>query len=347
MTMVAIGTEKGGYLLRSDDRRTWDVQGPLFAGWKVTAFGRAADGATIAGVGSNWFGTQLHRSEDLATWEPIADGPVWAEDSGRKLNEIWSLHSRGNTLFCGVADAGLFRSDDDGATWTGVKGLNEHESRPTWQPGGGGLCAHTILSDDQRLWVGISAVGVFRSEDDGISFTRHDPGVVAAVDEGAEADGWCVHRIVADPADPNRIWRQDHMGVYRTWDGGDQWERIETGLPNEGVGFGFPIVRDHASGRLFLVPLESSENRLPVDGRFAVWASDDDGGSWHVAGTGWPDAPTYHAVLRGALDTDQGDPGGVYLGTTSGQVWVTADTGESWTRIPETFPRIATVTVLD
>jgi photosystem II stability/assembly factor-like uncharacterized protein len=309
----------------------------------TTAFGRAGDGTYLAGTASNWYGATVSRSTDLENWDEIEDGPAYEEDSGRKLKKIWTFHTAADgTAYAGVDEAGLFRSSDHGVTWAPVSGLNDHETQPNWQGGGGGLCAHHVLSDSNRVWVGISSVGLFRTDDGGETFGRFDEGVTPAstTDEGADIDGWCVHGLVADPADPNRIWRQDHMGMYRTADGGESWERIENGLPS---GFGFAIRRDHRTGRLFNAPIDKPENRTPVDGRFAVYSSDDEGDSWQVAGTGWHEDPGYGIVLRGAMTTDEEDPLGVYVGTTSGEVWGSVDTGDTWRRLPGTYPRILTV----
>lgn len=312
---------------------------PSLPGWKVTAWGATPKGTFLAGLGSNWFGASIHRSADLAEWEQVVDGPSYPEGGARKLEQIWTLAAAGERLYAGVAQAGLFSSDDDGLTWQPVEALNDYPGHEGWLPGAGGLAAHHVLADGDRLWVAISAVGVFRSADGGQSFSRRDQGVTPVSDEeeGSEP-AYCVHGIVADPARPDRIWRQDHRGVYRTLDGGDRWERIENGLP---AGFGFPVLRDHASGRLFVAPLESDENRVPVGGRFSAYASDDDGDSWHVAGRGWPESPTFTGVLRGAAHAS-GD-GQVFLGTTAGTVWWTNDAGATWSMLPFTFPRILAV----
>lgn len=343
MTTLAVGTVKGAFLLRSHRDGGWGVEGPVFPGWEVTAFGRAEDGTVLAGVASGWFGPAVHRSPDLATWEQVADGPAWPEGTGRKLNKIWFFHRDDATLWCGVDDAGIFRSDDHGVSWQSVPGLNEHPTRPGWSPGAGGMCAHHMMTDGDRVWVGISAVGVMRSDDGGATFTRRDEGIVSlAGPEDESFDGSCVHGLVADPADPSRIWRQDHSGVYRTEDGGDTWQTIEDGLP---AAFGFPIARDDASGALFVVPLAADVNRLPVDGRFCAYRSTNGGDSWHQAGSGWPEGPTFTSVLRRAMCTD--GRGGVYLGTTGGSVWASHDVGDNWYEVPARFPRIATVAVLD
>ena len=336
---LAIGTEKGGYVL---DPATGQVDGPVFPGWKVTAFGRVPGGDHLAGVGSNWFGAAVHRSPDFSEWSQVEAGPGYGEE--RALSEIWTFHAVGDTVYTGVAEAGLFRSDDGGTTWSGVEGLNQHRTRDQWVPGGGGLCAHSILEADGTMWAGISAVGVFRSEDGGITWEPKNEGIPSPLSEPDAPRpevGYCVHALAHDPAVPDRIWRQDHAGVFRTEDGGDTWERIENGLP---AGFGFVMCRDHATQRLFTVPLHSDGNRVPVDGAFRSYVSEDDGDSWHVAGAGWTDTPDYSSVLRGAVASD-GD-GTIAIGTTTGSVWVTEDAGDKWACVPARFPRIGAVSLL-
>jgi photosystem II stability/assembly factor-like uncharacterized protein len=321
--IVAVGTEKGAYLLRSEGASSgWDLEGPLFKGWKVTTFGRAGDGTYLLATSSNWFGAALHRSTDLREWAQIVDGPAWPEGGDRRLTQIWTVTGGGDTLYAGVAEAGLFRSHDHGRSWQSVEGLNDHATRGSWEPGLGGLAVHRVVvdrDDPDRIWVAISAVGVFRSDDGGVSWVTKNHGVERTIDA-------------------NRLYRQEHRGVFRSDDGGDSWKRIEHGLP---AGFGFPIVIDEESRRLFVVPLESDENRLPVDGSFAVYRSDDGGETWHVSGTGHPAVPTFTAVLRGAMDTDHHR--GVYLGTTAGRIVTSDDCGDTWTTLPWTLPRILSV----
>lgn len=343
MMRIAVGTEKGGYLL-TESGSSWVVEGPMFPGWRVTAFGQTPGGAHLAAVGSNWFGVGIHQSENLTDWAPTATPPAWPEESGRKMEEIWTFHDDGDRIMAGVAQAGLFTSDDDGATWAPVDGLNEHRTRTDWHPGFGGLCAHRILTGAGRIWVGISAVGVFRSDDGGVTWSSKNDGV-PPVDtaEGASRPevGYCIHGLAQDATDPNRIWRQDHRGVFRTSDGGDNWEQIENGLP---AGFGFVMWRNPSSGRLITIPLHSDENRVPVGGELRVFASDDDGDSWTVAGTGWPHAPQFTGVLRRAFDGD--DQGTFCFGTTGGKLWLTRDAGASWAELAPSFPRIAAIRLI-
>jgi photosystem II stability/assembly factor-like uncharacterized protein len=344
MKRIAVGTEKGAYLIQGSGS-AWTVDGPMFPGWKVTAFGQARDESHLAAVGSNWFGVGIHRSDDFVNWEPTDTPPAWPEESGRKMEQIWAFHDDGRRLWAGVAEAGLFVSDDGAATWAPVAGLNEHRTRDEWIPGFGGLCAHRILTASGRIWVGISAVGCFRSDDGGVTWDPKNHGV-PPVDTADDAEppevGYCIHGLAQDPADPDRIWRQDHRGVFRTADGGDTWHRIEEGLP---AGFGFVMWRHPGTGRLFTVPLHSDGNRVPVDGRLRAYASDDDGDSWQVAGAGWSDSPQFTGVLRGAFDGN--DSGAFCFGTTGGKIWLTEDTGESWRELGPSFPRIAAIRIVE
>ena len=345
--VVGIGTMKGAWFARSDDRRSWSISGPHHRGWEVTAFGRAPGGDYLLGTGSNWYGAAIHRSADLEEWDQVVAGPAYDAESGWKLERIWTLATAGDRVFAGVAEAGLFRSDDDAATWHPVGALNNHPTRARWQPGLGGLALHRIVvdpDDSRRMWGAISAVGVFATTDSGDTWELRNDGVQVTA-PGEEGDiGYCVHCIVADPGNSDRMWRQEHRGLFRTSNGGVDWERIQDGIP--GSGFGFPIARDNHTGRLFVVPLESDEYRMPVDGQLGVFVSDDDGDHWAASGAGLPAEPTYTGVLRSALDVDGMSAAGVYFGTTGGEVWWSADTGKTWDRMPMTFPRIATVKVL-
>jgi hypothetical protein len=342
---IGIGTEKGAFFLRRAGDG-WQVDGPVLKGWRVTTFGRAPSGDHLLATGSNWFGAAIHRSADLATWEQIVDGPSWPEGSDRKLNHIWTITGAGATRYAGIDDAGLFRSDDDGSSWQPVDGFNEHSTRGTWFPGFGGLAAHSLLvdpTDPARMWLGVSAVGVFRTEDGGATWALRNAGVEPTVpDDDHPEVGYCVHRIVGDPDDPETLWRQDHKGVYRSGDGADSWQRIEEGLP---AGFGFAMARDARTGALFVVPLESDERRMPVGGEFRVFRSGDRGESWGVSGDGHPEAAVYAGVLRDAMDTD--GAGGVFVGSTAGTIHISTDSGDSWAMLPEILPRILSVRVLD
>ena len=216
--------------------------------------------------------------------------------------------------------------------------------RAAWFPGAGGLCAHALLTDPRdpaRLWCGISAVGVFRSDDGGASWRPVNNGVrVMIEDEHHKNIGCCPHALVQDPDDANRIFRQDHAGMYRSHDGGDSWQSCEQGLPS---GFGFPIAIDRNTKQLFACPLESDEYRMPPDGALRVYRSTDAGDSWMALTNGLPQEHTYVGVLRHAMATDHLEPCGVYLGTTAGSVFISADAGDSWQQLPCALPRILSI----
>jgi hypothetical protein len=253
---VFIGTRKGAFIASSHgDRKEWSLAGPIFKGWEVTAVDRLADGTWLVGTTSYVYGPAIHRSRDLDRWEQVVDGPAFSPDLGRTLKSIWTLTSGHGQVWAGVDEAALFRSSDQGRSWLPVPGLNDHPSRDGWQPGAGGLCAHAVLldpEDEGQIWCGISAVGVFHSQDSGKSWTPANRGVTQIIESpGHPGIGYCVHGLAQDVSDPQRIWRQDHTGMYRSSDGGRDWERAEGGLPR-GSAFplpGIPILDDSSSSR--------------------------------------------------------------------------------------------------
>lgn len=343
--LVIVGTEKGAFLCRSDQhRRDWLVEGPIFKGWKVTATSRTPSGRYLVATASQVYGPALHTGTDLTTWQQVENGPAYPEGGDRKLNQIWTLQCNRGRYYAGVDTAGLFTSDDDGTSWQPVTGLNDHPTRRSWFPGAGGLCAHSVLVDPQRperIWCGISAVGVMRSDDGGQTWVAKNEGVRCMLeDKEFPGIGYCVHGLAADPDAADTIYRQDHSGMYRTRDGGDHWERIENGLASW---FGFPITIDRRTKTLFSFPMESDEYRLPVAGKFQIYRSRNGGDSWEALNKGLPQEPSYASVLRGAMAVDNLNPGGVYVGTTSGGVYASADGGDSWQTLPCTLPRVLSV----
>lgn len=340
-----VGTDRAGFLYRTDNaRRKWTLDGPLFKGWKVTTAARDGRGRYWAATASQVYGPALHVSEDLKTWRQIEHGPAWPKEANRKLNQIWTIVPAGDRMYAGVDEAGLFASDDGGEHWKPVDGLNEHRTRKNWLPGAGGLCAHAILVDPKnprRIWVGISAVGVFRSDDGGKTFHLKNAGI-PDMDPDHPDGVHCVHGMVADPRNADVIYRREHKGMFRTRDGGESWEHIENGLSGW---FGFPITMDNRSGAVYVVPLESDEYRIPPGARLRVYRTRNGGDTWEPLSSGLPQEHAYMSVLRRAMDADQLDPPGIYFGTTSGTVYATNDGGETWKALPGVLPRVLSISV--
>ena len=339
---VLIGTDKGAFILKSQDatRTTWELTGPVFRGWKVSAAARAANGQFIAATTSYVYGSLLHVSDDLEHWTAVEAGPRYAP--GRKLEQIWTIAPVTGGLYAGVSEAGLFHAVDPAGPWEPVAGLNEHPSRDAWQPGLGGLCAHVVLEhpqDSQQRWCGISAVGVFRSDDGGRTWHPKNQGIPRAAEDPAFPEiGTCVHGLAI--TESGLLYRQDHRGLFRSSDGADSWQQIEEGIPS---GFGFAIRVDPASGDAFAFPLQSDEYRMVPEGAMAVYRTQDDGCSWVPLRRGLPQHNAWTSVLRGAMDVDGQSPCGVYFGTTSGTVHLSSDGGETWQNISGILPRILCV----
>jgi photosystem II stability/assembly factor-like uncharacterized protein len=349
--VVLVGTVKGAFFFYSDTaRRTWEMTGPHLAGWEVSSLlgDPNQKGRIYAGTGHFVYGPTIRVSEDGGeTWEQVEASPQYSAESGYKLNRIWQIvsghPSQPNTLFAGVDEAGLFVSHDKGQTWSEIMGLTNHHTRSGWEPGNGGLCLHTILidpNDAKRMWVAISAVGVFRSEDSGETWRVCNQGLPEVITGSAVSEvNRCVHKIVLDPRDPNTLYMQFHGGVFKSTDGADSWVPIEHGLPGN---FGFPMVITQA-GDIFTLPLESDTHRYFKEGQMRAYRSRDGGEHWESHSDGLPKDVAYVGVLRDAMAADTLDPAGVYFGTSMGEVYYTRSSGEHWERLPGSFSRITTV----
>ncbi len=349
--LVLVGTVKGAFFYHTtEDRTDWKLTGPHLAGWEVYSLcGDDRNHRILAGTCSFTYGATIRTTRDRGeTWEEVERGPTYAAESGFKLNRIWQIvpghPSQPGTWYAGVEEAGLFVSRDDGRTWTELDGLTRHPTRSQWAPGNGGMCLHTILidpSDPRRLWVAASAIGVFRSEDGGGSWKVCNHGLpLVPTGEGIHSEvSRCVHKMVLDPARPGVLYQQFHGGVFKSEDAGDSWTSIADGLPSN---FGFPMAVT-MKGDLFIAPLQSDEQRVMMDGALKIYRSRDRGRTWKALGHGLPAQAQYVGVLRDAMATDALDPAGVYFGTTMGQVYASADNGESWQLLPGQFPRITTI----
>jgi hypothetical protein len=362
---VLVGTRKGAFVLTSDaSRRSWDVRGPLFAGWEVFhVAGSPVDPDRLyASQAGGWFGQVVQRSDDGGhRWEPVGNDFIYDGVPGThqtydgtsvpwEFGKVWhlapSLTDR-DTVLAGIEDAALFRSTDGGATWNELSGLRGHGSGPSWQPGAGGLCLHTIVQDprsEERITVAISAAGVFRTDDGGASWQPRNVGLRSEgiPDEDAEV-GHCVHKLAMHPARPDTLFMQKHWDVMRSDDGGDSWREVSGDLPTD---FGFAIgVHAHEPETVYVVPITSDSEHYPPDGALRVFRSRTGGGEWEPLSRGLPQEHCYVDVLRDCLAVDALDPCGLYLGTTGGQVYASADEGETWEPIVRDLPAVLSVEV--
>jgi photosystem II stability/assembly factor-like uncharacterized protein len=351
--LVLLGTRKGVFILESDGgRRAWQLRGPYCETWPVNhVVADPATGTIYGGGGNAWFGPAVWTSADLgATWTHSSRGLSYAAGE-QPIKSVWSVAPGRGRLYAGVEPAGLFRSDDGGQSWEHVAGLRNHASQPDWQPGGGGLILHSLVlhpQDDEQIWVGISAAGVFQTADGGETWEARNRGTRADfLPEGQNYPdhGQCVHNLVMAHGMPNRLYQQNHCGMYRSDDGGRHWGSIEAGLPST---FGFPAaVHPRDPETLYLVPLNGdTAGRFMPQAKAAVWRTADGGKTWRGQRQGLPQANAFFGVLRQALATDQLEPAGVYFGTTSGALYASADEGESWSCIAQHLPTISSVETL-
>ncbi len=348
--LLLVGTKKGAFILEGDTtRRSWALRGPFCETWPMNhVVGDAATGTIYAGGGNEWFGPAVWKTSDFGkSWSHSSAGLAY--DAGAEpIKSVWSLASGHDRLYAGVEPAGLFSSDDGGETWRHISGLSDHPSRADWHAGGGGLILHSLVPhpvDKDQIWVGISAAGVFHTADGGRTWQPRNRGTRADFlpdDQRYPEYGQCVHCLVIAPQMPERLYQQNHCGMYRSHDGGRSWESIEAGLPSS---FGFPAAthpRDPST--LYLVPLNGDmHGRYMPDGKAAVWRTRDAGQSWADLREGLPQQDVYYGVYRQALATDDLDPAGVYFGSSTGALYASADEGESWQQIAEHLPAILSV----
>ncbi len=362
---VLVGTRKGAFVLTADGtRRDWEISGPFFAGWEIFHLkGSPVDPDRLyASQCSGWFGQMMQRSDDGGlTWNPVGnhfpyDGVPgthqWYDGTAHpwEFKRVWHVEPSlldANALYAGAEDAALFHSADGGATWRELSGLRTHGTGPAWQPGAGGMCLHTILldpSNPQRMYIAISAAGAFRTEDGGESWKPINRGLYSKYipDPTAEV-GHCVHHMAMHPSRPDTLFMQKHWDVMRTDDAGENWREISGDLPTD---FGFVIdVHAHEPETLYVVPIKSDAEHFPLDGKLRVYRSRCGGNEWEPLSRGLPQSHCYVDVLRDAMGVDQLDTCGLYFGTTGGQVYASADAGDSWTAIVRDLPAVLSVEV--
>jgi photosystem II stability/assembly factor-like uncharacterized protein len=360
---LLVGTRKGAFVLTSDGKReNWEIAGPHFAGWELFHLkGSPVDPNRLyASQCSGWFGQMIQRSNDGGkTWEPVGNKFVYDGVPGThqwydgtphpwEFKRVWhlepSLHDP-DTVYAGAEDAALFRSTDGGQTWQELSGLRGHDSGSKWQPGAGGMGLHTILLDPinrDRIFIAISAAGVFRSDDAGKTWRPANRGLRSEFmpDPTAEV-GHCVHRIAFHPSRPNVVFMQKHWDIMRSDDGGENWREVSGNLPTD---FGFPIdVHAHEPETIYVVPIKSDSEHFPLDGKLRVYRSRTGGNEWEALTQGLPQSDCYVNVLRDAMSVDQLDPCGIYFGTTGGQVYGSADAGNRWTAIVRDLPAVLSI----
>jgi hypothetical protein len=351
---LLVGTRKGGFIFTSDGRRKyWKLrEGPYHKGNEIyhMAYDKRND-AFLASVTSGHWGPTVARKKGIdGEWKISRTPPRFPKRSGLSVKRVWHIEpgpeDDPGEVYAGVEPACLFKSDDGGESWTVNEAMMNQPTRKKWQPGAGGLCLHTILFNSRkpkRMHIAISAVGTMRTDDEGDSWKFENKNVLADfLPNKYPVYGQCVHKLASNPATPDVIFQQNHCGVYRSDDAGENWKDIRNNLPSR---FGFPIAVDAKEPRrVYAAPLEGDFSRIPPDGHFAVWASDNGGAHWTKMDEGLPEV-SFFTVLRDAMVADKEDPCGVYFGTTTGQLFVSPDQGSRWERITDGLPPILSVSV--
>ncbi|GAA1434542.1 exo-alpha-sialidase [Microlunatus lacustris] len=353
--VLLVGTRKGLWIGRSEDRDRWTWSRPEFLMQGIYGLGvddRGEVPRLFAGGTSEHWGPGVYYSDDLGeSWTETHGAAVrFPADLGSSVERVWQIQPSAvepDVVWAGTQPSALFRSEDRGESFSLVRSLWDHPHREEWGAGFGGQAIHTIVphpEDPQRVTVAMSTGGVYRTEDGGGSWAPANQGIKAYFfpDPWPEF-GQCVHKVASHPSAPSRLFAQNHHGVYRSDDGGDRWVSIADGLPAD---FGFPIVvHPHQPETVYVFPLVADGARIPPEGRARVWRSTDAGESWTPNGQGLPD-DFWAAVMRDAMTTDRAEQAGLYLGARDGSVFASVDDGESWDQIAAHLPDVLSVRAL-
>jgi photosystem II stability/assembly factor-like uncharacterized protein len=351
-TVLIVGTRKGCFLLESDEnRRDWKLRGPFCEGWPIYhAVHDAGTGTVYAAASSEWHGASIWRSPDLGeTWQQSSEGLEYG-DTGLKLSKVSGLTVANGRLFAGAEMPGVFESGDGGETWSLLTTVDAHADRDAWNdpanqpPGHLGVPAILPHPDDpSRFFAIVQGIGIFETTDDGSSWTPRNRGLRADWPLEDPEIGYCVHKLVRSPVDTSRLYQQNHVGMHRSDDGAESWTEITDGLPTE---FGFAAAaHPHDRDTFYVIPLDPGHARCMPEGSAAVWRTQDAGSTWQRLSAGLPQHNAHVGVLREGMAIDARDEPGVYFGTSTGQLYASADQGESWSEIASYLPGIMSVEV--